>query len=60
MVLKDFFSVIFICENFLLFLCKTFGLWPKWLGGCKVQVAGCGCGLQVAGCRSRISLLGHF
>ena len=25
MVLKDFFSVIFICENFLLFLCKT---WP--------------------------------
>ena len=34
MVLKDLFLVIFICENFLLFLCKTFilcRLWPEWL-----------------------------
>ena len=28
---KGFLLVIFICENFLLFLCKTFGLWPEWL-----------------------------
>ena len=34
MVLKDFFLVIFVCENFLLFLCKNFSLcrlWPEWL-----------------------------